>query len=151
MSRWWSSWRWQWRFWKLIRLSSTSASSPSCCTSVAATGGGHGGKRASNASTRSTTSSIPHCTHSSVVSVFAWFLVNNSVIACIMSLNSLHLTHSSSSSICGGFFGDMVNRSKQERAQDGYHEANKKNGNRTWNHTLPQVSYPTLTSVLLTL
>jgi hypothetical protein len=101
--------------------------SPSTCVSAAATFGlvAAIGSRVSKALTQSAIATIPHCIRSSVVSVDAWNLWNvlfmdmvvllnvsfmdavNDSIMCIISLNCLSVTKTSSSSsgsCCGGCF-----------------------------------------------
>jgi hypothetical protein len=116
----------------LSTLGSSVNGSPSTCVSAAVAFGLVAviGSQVSKAWTRSAIATIPHCIHSSVVLVDAWDLCNisfmdvvallnvsftdvvNDSIVCIISLNCLSVTKSSSSSsgsYCGGcFLGGMV-------------------------------------------
>jgi hypothetical protein len=97
------------------------------------------GSRVYKAWTRSAIAAIPRCIHSSVVSVDAWDLCNisfmdvvvllnvsfidavNDSIMCIISLNCLPVTKSSSSSFgsccVGCFLGGMVSGTEKRRSR----------------------------------
>jgi hypothetical protein len=146
--------------------------SPSACGSAAVAFGSVAaiGSRVSNAWTQSAIAAIARCIYSSIVSVDAWDLCNisfmdvvvllnvsfmdavNDPIMCIISLNCLPVTKSSSSSSgsCYGgcFLGGMVSRiEKRSSRWLGVSKEEPKVGGITFS----QASYPALMSVLLTL